>query len=115
MRRPDTKSLICLREWSPCLVKSSSELGIKGAMNNNKQRPIIMQFVSQTVKEEVWKMLREARVCKEKRIIFTKDYSKKDLKAREKLWPQVDEARRRGKKAFLKEGYAIIYGKKVYP
>lgn len=53
-------------------------------------------------------------MCKEKKIIFKKDFSKEDREAREKLWPRVDEARRRGK-AFLKEGYAIIDGKKVYP
>lgn len=96
-------------------VDTVHRLGIKGAMNNNMPRPIIIQFVSRTVKEEVWKLSREARVCKEKKIIFKKDFSKEDREAREKLWPRVDEARRRGKKAFLKEGYAIIDGKKVYP
>lgn len=96
-------------------VDTVHRLGIKGAMYNNMPRPIVMQFVSRTVKEDVWKMSREARVCKEKKIIFKQDFSKGDREARVKLWPRVDEARCRGKKAFLKEGYAIIDGKKVYP
>ncbi|KAG1956935.1 hypothetical protein F2P79_008391, partial [Pimephales promelas] len=86
-------------------VDTVHRLGIKGATNNNMPRP-------RTVKEDVWKMSRDARVCKEKKISFKKDFSKEDREAREKLWPRVDEARRRGKKAFLKEGYAIIDGKK---
>lgn len=96
-------------------VDTVHRLGKRGPENNNLSRPIIMQFTRRTVRDEVWSMSREARVCKEKHITFKQDFSKEDREAREKLWPRVDEAKRQGKRAYLREGYAIIDGKKVYP
>ena len=53
-------------------------------------------------------MCKDARVCKELNIHFREDFSKEDREARAKFWPRVEEAN--GRKAFLKEGYAIIDG-----
>ncbi|KAJ8015946.1 hypothetical protein DPEC_G00001980 [Dallia pectoralis] len=44
-----------------------------------------------------------------------KDFSKDDREARAKLWPRIQEARKAGKRAFLKEGYALIDNKRVDP
>jgi len=41
-------------------------------------------------------------------IRFREDFSKEDRDARSKLWPLVQEARKKGKRAFLKEDYALI-------
>jgi diadenosine tetraphosphate (Ap4A) HIT family hydrolase len=59
------------------------------------------------VRDEVWKKSKDARVCKDMHIRFKEDFSKEDREARTKLWLLVQEARKRGKRAFLKEGYAI--------
>ncbi len=56
-----------------------------------------------TVRDEVWKKSREARVCKEMNIHLKEDFSKEDREARAKLWPKVQEAMKNGKRAFLKE------------
>lgn len=48
-------------------------------------------------------------------IQFKEDFLKVDRKARAKLWPKVQEARKNGKRAFLKEGYALIDGLRVEP
>lgn len=85
------------------------------AANNRLPRPVIIQFAMRTVRDEVWKKSREARVCKEMNLHFKEDFSREDREARAKLWPKVQEARRNGKRAFLKEGYALIDGQRVDP
>jgi len=77
------------------------------AATNKLPRSVIIQFAMQTVRDEVWKKSREARVCKEMNIQFKEDFSKEDREARAKLWPKVQEARKNGKRAFLKESYAL--------
>ncbi|KAK7880199.1 hypothetical protein WMY93_033132 [Mugilogobius chulae] len=96
-------------------VDTVHRLGKKGAVNNNMPRTIIIQFAMRTVRDEVWRKSKEARVCKEMKINFREDFSKDDREARAKLWPQVEQARRNGKKAYLKDGYALIDGRKVMP
>ncbi|ROL52203.1 hypothetical protein DPX16_6080 [Anabarilius grahami] len=85
------------------------------AATNKLPRPVIIQFAMRTVRDEVWKKSREARVCKEMNIQFKEDFSKEDREARAKLWPKVQEARKNGKRAFLKEGFALIDGLRVDP
>lgn len=63
-----------------------------------------------TVRDEVWKKSKDARVCSEMHIRF-----REDREARSKLWPLVQEARKKGKRAFLKEGYALIDNRRVDP
>ncbi|KAL7883469.1 hypothetical protein SRHO_G00011270 [Serrasalmus rhombeus] len=72
------------------------------ATSNNLPRAVIIQFGMRTVRDEVWKKSKE-------------DFSKEDRLARTKLWPLVQEARSRGKRAYLKEGYALIENKRVDP
>ena len=72
---------------------------------NKMPRPVIIQFALRTVCDEVWK---RSRVCKEMNIQFKEDFSKEDCEARAKLWPKVQEARQNGKKASLREVYALV-------
>ncbi|KAK7886978.1 hypothetical protein WMY93_026599 [Mugilogobius chulae] len=92
-------------------------LGKRGnpATSNNTPRSTIMQFVSRVVRDEVWKRSKDANVCKEMHIHFKEDFSREDRAARAKLWPLVQDARRRGQRAFLKEGYALINNQRVDP
>ena len=96
-------------EWLRDTVDTVHRLGRKGdaATSNNTPRAIIIQFGMRVVRDEVWKKSKDARVCKDMHIRFKEDFSKEDREARTKLWLLVQEARKRGKRAFLKEGYAI--------
>ncbi|KAK5883614.1 hypothetical protein CesoFtcFv8_019919 [Champsocephalus esox] len=98
-------------------VDTVHRLGMKGnaATSNNTPRSIIIQFGMRTVRDEIWKKSKDARVCIEMHIRFKEDFSKEDREARSKLWPLVQEARRKGKRAFLKEGFALIDNKRVDP
>lgn len=98
-------------------VDTVHRLGRKpdAATSNNTPRAIIIQFGMRTVRDDVWKKSKAARVCSEMHIRFKEDFSREDREARTKLWPVVQEARRRGKHAFLKEGYALIDNQGVDP
>lgn len=85
------------------------------ATSNNVPRVVIIQFGIRTIRDEVWKKSKDAGVCRDLHISFKEDFSKEDRLARAKLWPLVQEARRRGKRAYLKEGYALIDNKRVDP
>ncbi|XP_051796431.1 programmed cell death 1 ligand 1-like [Acanthochromis polyacanthus] len=98
-------------------VDTVHRLGKKStpATFNGRPRSIIIQFGLRTVKEEVWSKSREARVCQDLHIYFKKDYIKEDREARAKLYPLVQEAKKRNLKAYLLEGYAMIDGRRVDP
>nr|XP_023692912.1 uncharacterized protein LOC111856863 [Paramormyrops kingsleyae] len=97
------------------MVDTVHRLGKKDNAVNKMPRPIIIQFSMRTARDEVWRKSKEARVCKELNIKFKEDFSKEDHEAQIKLWPKVQEARHNGRRAFLKEGYAIINGKRINP
>ncbi|KAL1264144.1 hypothetical protein QQF64_004499 [Cirrhinus molitorella] len=60
-------------------VDTVHRLGKKNdAATNKLPRPVIIQFGMRTVRDEVWKKSREARVCKEMNIQFKEDFSKED-------------------------------------
>ncbi|KAJ8007712.1 hypothetical protein DPEC_G00097010 [Dallia pectoralis] len=110
-----------LKKMKPKRLRESVDtvhrLGRRGdaASANYIPRPIIIQFGMRIVSDDVWKKSREARVCREMHIRFTEDFSKDDREARAKLWLRIQEARKAGKRAFLKEGYALIDNKRVDP
>ncbi|CAI5692257.1 unnamed protein product [Oreochromis niloticus] len=93
-------------------VDTVHRLGQKGRVGD-KPRLIVIQFAMRTVRDLVWKMSKEAKFCKEMKIRFREDFCKEDREARKRLWPRVEEARSRGLKAFLKEGYAVIDGRQI--
>uniref|UniRef100_A0A1A8MRJ2 Uncharacterized protein n=1 Tax=Nothobranchius pienaari TaxID=704102 RepID=A0A1A8MRJ2_9TELE len=95
-------------------VDTVHRLGVKGnAASSTIPRAVIIQFSLKTLRDEVWKKSKDARVCKEMNVRFREDFSKEE--ARTKLWPLVQEARRKGKRAFLKDGYALLDNKRVDP
>lgn len=82
---------------------------VKGA----KPRQIIIQFGMRTVRDVVWKMSKNAPVCMERKIRFREDFCKDDREAHARLWPKVEEARKKNLKAYLRDGYAVINGQRV--
>lgn len=111
-----TRVILVSVEKLPGSVDTVHRLRKKNYASTNKMpRPIINQFALRTVRDEVWRRSRDARVCREMNIQFKEDFSKEDHEARAKLWPKVQEARRNGKKACLREGYALTDGHRVDP
>lgn len=104
------KEVVPLRnEQLQYAVDTVHRLGQKGA--SDRPRQIIIQFALRTVCDLVWKMSKDARICREKNIRFKQDFCKEDRESRLRLWPRVEEARKKGVKAYLKDGYAVIEGR----
>ncbi|KAK5619908.1 hypothetical protein CRENBAI_005442 [Crenichthys baileyi] len=85
------------------------------ATSNNQPRAVMIQYDMPTVLDEVWKKSKDVKVCKDLHKCFKEDFSKEDRLAQAKLWPLVQEARSRGRRAYLKEGQALIDNQRVDP
>lgn len=71
-------------------------------------RQIILQFAMRTVRDQVWKMSKNAKICNDLKIRF-----REDREAHARLWPKVEQARKKGLKAYLQDGYTVIDGRRV--
>lgn len=78
-----------------------------------RPRQIIIQFFMKTVRDQVWKLSRNAKTFNELKIRFREDFCKEDREAHTQLWPKVEEARKREFKAYLRDGHAVIDGCRV--
>lgn len=74
----------------------------------DRPRQIIIQFSMKVVRNQVWKLSKNARICNERKIRFREDFCKEDREAHARLWPKVEEARKRELKAYLRDGHAVI-------
>lgn len=84
-----------------------------GRRENGKTRPVITRFTSRSTKEKVWKCAKNSEFLKTKKFKFGEDLTTKDKETRTKLWPQIEEARKQGRKAFFVGAKAIIDGKEI--
>ncbi|KAL0146668.1 hypothetical protein M9458_058008 [Cirrhinus mrigala] len=84
-----------------------------GRKEDGKTRPVITRFTSRSTKERVWKCAKNSEFLKNKKLKFGEDLTTKDKESRMRLWPQIEEARKQGKKAFFVGAKAIIEGKEI--
>lgn len=52
-------------------------------------------------------------LCKEERIRFTEDLTQEDWRARQVMWPKIDQARKEGKAAGFRGPFGFIEGKHI--
>lgn len=69
-----------------------------GRKEERRTRQLIIQFVGHEHRKEIWGLTKESEICKQVGVHFTEDLTMAEKKAREVLWPKIDEARRSGKK-----------------
>lgn len=84
-----------------------------GRKNAEKIRPVIIRFVARSTRDLIWKNAKGSEYLKSRKLRFGEDLTTKDKEARNKLWPQIDAARKEGKRAFYVGAKAIIDGKEV--
>lgn len=77
-------------------------------------RRIIVQFISRTHRDKIWKDARLSAVLKREKIRILEDLSLEMKEARSKLWPLVEQARKEGKKAGFQGPFLYINGKKSH-
>lgn len=84
-----------------------------GRKMDSRSRNVIVLFVQRRVKDEIWRLSKDSPVCKKEGIRFAEMLPREDLEERQKLWPQIDQARRAGKKAFFRGPYGFIEGRQI--
>lgn len=84
-----------------------------GKKEHGKQRQTIVQFTMRKYREEIWKATKNSSVCKDRGVRFVEDLTREDRNARAALWPQIEKARKEGKKAFFRGAHGYIEGRQI--
>lgn len=71
---------------------------------------MIIHFTMRTFKQKIWRPSRDADIMKKRKLRFAEDLTHLERESRKKLRPQVEKARKAGKKATWKGPDAIIDG-----
>ena len=81
--------------------------------DRHSSRRIIVQFLSRTHRDKIWKDARTSKLLKERKIQIFEDLTPETKDARNKLWPMVEQARKEGKRAGFRGACALIDGKTI--
>jgi len=84
-----------------------------GSKEDNKARPVLLLFTRRLVREETWRRSKESTVFKEGGIRLAEMLPREDREARKKLWPQIEGARREGKRAHYRGPHSYIEGGQI--
>lgn len=76
-------------------------------------RTIIVRFLSRRYRDNVFEDAKTATVLQERKIRITQDLTEQDKASRNKLWPQVAQARKENKRAGFRGPYAYIEGRRI--
>jgi len=84
-----------------------------GRKEDNRSRHIVVLFIRRLVKEELWRRCKDSLVCREKGVRLAEMLPLEDREARKKLWPQIEQARRDGKRAYFRGPHGFIEGRQI--
>lgn len=84
-----------------------------GKAAENKHRQIIILFARRAMRDDIWRRTKASLVCKDEGIRFAEDLSPEDWRARQALWPKIDQARKAGKAAGFRGPFGFIEGKRI--
>ncbi|KAJ7997822.1 hypothetical protein DPEC_G00216120 [Dallia pectoralis] len=84
-----------------------------GRKEDNKNRHVVILFARRLVREEIWRRSKDSPVCKERGVRFTEMLPLEDREARKNLWPQIEQARREGKRAYYRGPHGYIEGRRI--
>lgn len=63
---------------------------------DSRPRGIILRFISQQLRDAIWKAAKNNAFLQSKGLHFTEDLTKEDRESRQKLWPMIKSAREQG-------------------
>lgn len=96
----------------PLAVDIAHRLGPRSGEDRSSRR-IVVQFLSRSHRDKIWRDARTSGVLKERKIKIMEDLTQEAKDARNKLWPLVEQARKEGRRAGFRGASALIDGKKV--
>lgn len=98
------------------LIDSVHRLGkMQNASDASKPRGVIVQFTMRHFREAVWKAAKNSSFLANNHLRFAEDLSPDDRQLRRLLWPQVEKARREGRRAYFVGPRAFVDGKELTP
>ncbi|KAK7120359.1 hypothetical protein R3I94_008722 [Phoxinus phoxinus] len=96
-------------------VDTVHRLGRKLEGNAMRGRTVIIQFVSRSLRDMLWKAAKTSTYLRSKELRFGEDLTTMDKAIRRQLWPKVEAARQVGKKAYFVGVRAFVDGKEIPP
>ncbi|KAI2646720.1 Anaphase spindle elongation protein 1 [Labeo rohita] len=96
------------RRWNLRVQRKKEKMPVRKL--SNKGRGIIFQFTSRFYRDAVWRAAKDADFLTENCLKITEDLSPADRARRSKLWPAVEKARNKNKRAFFVGGRAFVDG-----
>lgn len=98
------------------LIDSVHRLGkMQNASDASKPQGVIVQFTMRHFREAVWKAAKNSSFLANNHLRFAEDLSPDDRQLRRLLWPQVEKARREGRRAYFVGPRAFVDGKELTP
>lgn len=79
----------------------------------SSSRRVIVRLLSRSHRDKIWRDARTSELLKERKIKIMEDLTQDTKDSRNQLWPQVERARREGKRAGFRGAHAYIEGRKV--
>ena len=84
-----------------------------GRKEGNKNRHVVILFARRLIKEEIWRRSKDSPVCKERGVRLAEMLPLEDREARKNLWPQIEQARREGKRAYYRGPHGYVEGRQI--
>lgn len=84
-----------------------------GKRSEDRDRAVVIKFIARSTKELLWKTVTTSEDFRSSNLWFGEELTAKDKDTRNRLWPQIEAARKEGKRAFFVGGKAIIDGKEI--
>lgn len=76
-------------------------------------RRVLVRFLARSHWDKIWKDARTSELLKARGIKILEDLTQEAKESRNQLWPQVEKARKEGKKAGFRGAHAYIDGVRV--
>lgn len=84
-----------------------------GKREGNRPRAVVVLFSRRLVKEEIWRRSRDSTEYRGGGVRLAEMLPQEDREARKKLWPQIEMARREGKRAYFRGPHGYIEGRQI--
>lgn len=78
--------------------------------DNHRARPVIIRFISRSEKDILWRAAKNNQYLSSNKLQFKEDLTPGDRAARQRLWPEVERARKAGKMAYFVGAKAYVDG-----
>ncbi|CAJ1069844.1 PREDICTED: probable G-protein coupled receptor 135 [Xyrichtys novacula] len=81
--------------------------------HERSSRRVLVRFLSRSHRDKIWKDARTSETPQTRKLKILEDLTQEAKEARNQLWPQVEKARKEGKKAGFRGAHAYVDGVRI--